>query len=980
MDGIKSELKLGELKREKLRMSLEQARAQASSILSFTLQWEELENHFDLVQQSVAKRVEEVALQKKELETAMKVLREKQEDVALKENELIEGSLKELGLKNEQLIYMQKLISKCAENLEAKDKQLRLVEEKVKKSSEELDVKKEKLDLLHSSVEECEGKLESKKKELELVTRRVDECRDEICHKDNQLDHLQRSIEEKSGELEFKERDIDLKENMIKEYDEALALKAKKLECLQNLINECSNQLDMKHNELVRSEEMIENHSKQLYEKEQTLDSFKSLIQDCTEALEAKEKKHDELDKSVKCYAAKLKSKMKKLGLLDEKIAVRSSELHSKDIEFNSLQKSIRWSKKQLDSTMEELDSVKARVRGHSKDFDLKMQEFNAIQMCMEECSQKLHLKEKQLSSVRISLQACSQQLKADEEELVSTRNSVLECTNELKSKQQKLEVLQKSLKQLSDELESKEKQLDLVEKACSEGLKEANAKEKHLGSLKTSVEEGLEKLETEKRQFEARVKEFELREEQFVSVQKAIEERSKELDLKEKQLANSRVRSDNRSSSLSQLHGTTNTVKVIPITPNQIKTERPEDFMFSNANETSFTDIWVGAAIDGRSLQGIPNEHLEEPDLRQNEVLAALQMSTNPAKFVLDLMLGTSSQCQKKGGTGFEESVLKIYVLMLEQLLQVSPVVKPDVKEDALKLAIEWKEKMKLTAENSVEIMGFLQFIAAYRLVSFFNRDEIFKFLGTAAQHEQARNVCRILGLTDMIPDFVASLTVRKQYIEAVRFVCAFDSKDKCPPELILNLFWEDINRVARDRCKMGKNSPEVVEKATDEQIAALKSVIECIKDCKLESSSPVEVIENCIVELEKQKTNRRFVVPAPSPSPIVQLKVHGQTNCNTAPSVSRSHPSSALPVQLQCQGGICASTPRTQLQGLSNKRAQTDGPVINFNTPQEETFKIPYNQSASQHGSGVLLNQVAVHFGQPTNLGDHTSQGPGN
>ena len=191
----------------------------------------------------------------------------------------------------------------------------------------------------------------------------------------------------------------------------------------------------------------------------------------------------------------------------------------------------------------------------------------------------------------------------------------------------------------------------------------------------------------------------------------------------------------------------------VNPITPNQIKTEQPEHFMISNANETSSTDLGIDATMDGRSLQGIPNEHLDEPDLRQNEVLAALQMSPNPAKFVLDLMLGTCSQHQKKGWTGFEESVLKIYVLMLEQLLQVSPLVQPNVKADALKLAIEWKAKMKLSAQNSIEIMGFLQFVAAFGLVSSFNRDEIFKLLGTAAQHQQARNVCRILGFTDMIP-----------------------------------------------------------------------------------------------------------------------------------------------------------------------------------------------------------------------------------
>ncbi|XVF56939.1 hypothetical protein PTKIN_Ptkin06aG0161000 [Pterospermum kingtungense] len=323
--------------------------------------------------------------------------------------------------------------------------------------------------------------------------------------------------------------------------------------------------------------------------------------------------------------------------------------------------------------------------------------------------------------------------------------------------------------------------------------------------------------------------------------------------------------------------------LSVKPVAPNQIMTEQQEHFMFSNANETSFTDIGVADAMDGRSLQGIQNEHLDDPHLNENEVLAALRMSPDPARFVLDLMLGTSSQ-YLKGGTGTEESVLKIYVFMLEQLLQVSPLVQPNVKADALKLAIEWKTKMKLSAENSTEIMGFLQFVAAFGLVSCFNKYEIFELLETAFQHQQAPKLCQILGFTSvMIPDIVRSLIERKQYIEAVRFVSAFGSKDRCPQEMLLNLCWENINRVACDSCMMGKNSPEIL--VTDEQIAALKLIIECVEDYKLESSLPVEAIEKCIAELEKRKMNRNH------PSPV---------------------------------------TPVTQLLGLSNKRARTDEPAI--------------------------------------------------
>lgn len=959
MEDLKTELRLGELKSENLRKSLEQAKGLASSVLLFTLQWKELESHFDSIQQKIEERVAVFELREKELETTMRVSRERQEEIGLKEIEL-------------------SLLSK-----------------KVDECNVELTFKEEEIDRKRKLLEECSSEFKSKNQELDLVRKWVEDCSKELSLKNKQLCSVQKLISECCEKLEGKEKQLILVEEQIRKSSNGTDALKEELECLQNSIKECSNQLDMKRTELVQSQEMVEDQRKELNENEKKLDSIKSLIQDYEEELEAKREKYEALDKSICVHAAKLDYKEKKLGSINEKIRHRLQELHSRDDELGSLQTLILRREKQLESTKEELKSVEARVKLCSKDIELKNQEFNAIQMSTEELSQELHLKEKQLSLVQIWIEGCSKQLEAKEEELTSIKNSILECTKEIESKQLQLEAIQKSQEELSGTLESKEKQLDLVEKACGERLQEANMKEKHLDLLKRSLEEGLEKLETEKRQFEGRVKEFELRENRFDSVQKAVEQRSKELELKEKKQSNglhSQASSKNPSSFFSRAVGIANTESVNSIIPNQIKTENPENFIICRASEALSADLVVGATMDGMDLQGILNKHLDEPDLRKNEVLSALQMSPDPAKFVLDLMLWISSQHKKRGGTGFEESVLKISLLMLEQLLQVSPHVQPKVKADALKLASEWKARMKLNADNSMEILGFLQFIAAFGLVSSFNRDEIFKLLGTTAQHQQARNVCQVLGFTDMIPGFIQSLIERKQYIEAVRFVCAFDCKDKCQPKQLLTLFLQDVNRVACHCCKIGKNSPEVWQKATDEQIAALKSVIECIKDCKLESCMPVEVIGKYIAELEMQKMNMTFSAPAPAPAvqPIVipsgpwnqpspvlaaqrwfQGGIHaftpgtqplGQFHGGIYASTAGTQPLGQL------HGGIFASTPGAQPQELSNKRARTDGPVINSYRPQVATVN-PYIRPASPHGLGIPRNQDMAHFGRQPN-----------
>ncbi|OMO55292.1 Prefoldin [Corchorus olitorius] len=1071
MEDIKKDALLGELRKENLRKSLEQVKAQASSVLLFTLEWNELQKHFDLVQSQIEKRIEAAESKEKQRETLERVLAEKQDEIRLKENELsslnskidmelelksthsqldsmrqvlneyssqytikkedldnvtklIERYTSDLNSKKEELGCVQKLLTESGEKLKERETKLVKLEEEIEKSSKEIGLNSEKVQLLQLLVEECEKKLESEKKELGLVTARIDECLKNIHLKNDELQQLQRSIDEKSREFEMIELDIEFKESLMNELDEPLLLKEKELECLRNSIKECSDQLDLKQKELARSQELMEENCKQLHENENILNSMKSLIRDYNEEIEAKEKKHNALDTSLRDHTAKLLSKERELELLKEKIASRSAELSLRDIEFNSLQKLIKGSKKQVESTKKELGSLEAKVRAYSYDVELKEQELNNLQMCIEECRQELHFKEKKFSSVQVSIEGCSKQLKTGEEELTSIKHSIMECTKELDSKQKQLEAMQKSQKQLSDELESKEKQLGLMEKACNErqleadvkekgldlkqkqleaiqksqkqlsdeleskekqlGLMEkacnerqleADAKEKGLDSLKRSLEERSEKLEAEKRQFEARVKELQLeadvKAKSLDSRERSIEERSAKLEAEKSQFEarvkefETRMSSGNPGSSFSHVPEITNTGTVNLNMPRQIKTERPEHFTISNADESSPGALPADATRDGTSLQGIPIEHLDEAGLRKNEVLDTLRISPDPAKFVLDLMLETFSQQQRKGGTGFEEGVLNTYVVVLEQLMQVPRLIQPNVNADAMKLATEWKAKMELNAENSVEVLCFLLFVAAFGLVSSFDRDQIFKLLGFASQFQQARKVCQRLGLTDKIPDFISNLTKRKQYIEAVRFVCAFGIKDqKFAPEKLLNDFWTDRIRVEHDSCEIGNNLPEV-QKVIDGQIAALKIVKQCIMDCKLGSHIAVEEIETSIAKLSKRKMNMTFSMQAPSPAVLPQ--VQGRTNCNIGPFIPRNQPGATPTVQRQFQGGICASTSGSPLQELSNKRARTDGPAIRNYSPQPQapTTTSPYVRSSPSPGLGVPRNQGASHLG---------------
>ena len=106
-----------------------------------------------------------------------------------------------------------------------------------------------------------------------------------------------------------------------------------------------------------------------------------------------------------------------------------------------------------------------------------------------------------------------------------------------------------------------------------------------------------------------------------------------------------------------------------------------------------------------------------------------------------------------KKGDVEFDERIVQgSCCLLLEQLLKLSPDVNPQVEEEAMSLAMEWRMKMRVDAENSLEVLGFLQLLASYRLASAFDANELVKYLEKVAEHEQMRKLCGVLGLDDKI------------------------------------------------------------------------------------------------------------------------------------------------------------------------------------------------------------------------------------
>ncbi|KAF3454380.1 hypothetical protein FNV43_RR04827 [Rhamnella rubrinervis] len=274
----------------------------------------------------------------------------------------------------------------------------------------------------------------------------------------------------------------------------------------------------------------------------------------------------------------------------------------------------------------------------------------------------------------------------------------------------------------------------------------------------------------------------------------------------------------------------------------------------------------------DGKALLVYLNEHLKEHESMREKLHNALKASEDSGKLVLEAMDGFRLGL-KTGGIDLEVSVTRrSCVLLLEELIKVKPFMKPQVIEEALKLALIWKANIKVEMWNSIENWGFLLLLGAYSLVGEFDSDEILKIVGSVVQRKQALELFRSLGFTDKASDFIQHLISEKKHLEAVRFIYAFELVDKFPPVPLLKSHLNYVKKAARIPLKKGKSSLRVQNDATNKEIASLRSVIRCIEEYRLESEYSPENLRARIDRLRNLINEKKVNPTAPGPQAQVQ------------------------------------------------------------------------------------------------------------
>ena len=468
--------------------------------------------------------------------------------------------------------------------------------------------------------------------------------------------------------------------------------------------------------------------------------------------------------KSIESVCKQLVEREKEIASKEELCVAINASIREKRIELDRIESSISEGAKKLDCLEKGMQQKSEENWEMMKKFEdvaeLKERRLNEVQKRFEERSRELESKEEELRERQNRIDECNKEIKAREERLKLVENSIVERSVELGLKENQLDLIEKlkdksleSLETLMDNhacevgtkerkfeswvkehelkvalVESRYKEVDLINKKVNEWLKEVELKEKKSVFLKGSVEEGFRELQEKERQFEKRVSEFEMKQRKFESSQKSVED------------------------------GVEIVTEVRDSEPHVVELEQ----MNSPSADPQSCPPKQGEEKD---LLWLLNEHLKRYDLVRRQILVDLQAMSDPAMSVLCAMQRNNNFPLVGDDSEFDEScVRRSSILLSELLMKTSRNITPEVREEAMKLAINWRENMTLEIENCLEVLALLHFLVTYKLISEVNANELRGLLDVIGLNVEALQSNPSICTVDKEPgnSYVFSLVVR--------------------------------------------------------------------------------------------------------------------------------------------------------------------------------------------------------------------------
>ncbi|XP_068665134.1 FRIGIDA-like protein 3 [Aristolochia californica] len=295
---------------------------------------------------------------------------------------------------------------------------------------------------------------------------------------------------------------------------------------------------------------------------------------------------------------------------------------------------------------------------------------------------------------------------------------------------------------------------------------------------------------------------------------------------------------------------------------------------------QTLLTKLCV--EMDAKGLHKFISDNRKNLAAIREEVPLALKSASDPAKLVLESLEDFYTETTTLDGKRDPNllGLRRTCIMLMECLGPVlanaesdSLVVYLEIREKAKEIAEAWKPKLDEldidgSSGNSLEVHAFLQLLATFGIASEFDKDDICKLIPSVARRRQTADLCRTLELQDKMPGVIDVLGNSGRQIEAVNMAYAFQLTDQFAPVPLLKTYLKDARRTSQ--IKAGNTSPSAAQnEANERELAALKAVIKCIEEHKLEEQYPVDPLQKRVLQLEKAKADKKRAAEAAKPQP---------------------------------------------------------------------------------------------------------------
>ncbi|KAJ1403220.1 Frigida-like [Sesbania bispinosa] len=504
-----------------------------------------------------------------------------------------------------------------------------------------------------------------------------------------------------------------------------------------------------------------------------------------------------------------------------------------------------------------------------------------------------------------------------------------------------------------------------------------------HFHDLETVLNKKLEDLEAKEREYE----------DKQLEANKLLEERKAAVALKEQDLLDRlQELKDAAVASIVEAHANQQTTTLESVYDGENKdnkvssslgdTNSPEeDFPHKSGEKSQGVAVEVRPhpevthfceQMDAKGLLNYIAENKKIVSVIREEISVALERATDPACLVLDSLEGfypTNETTQLKDKTGaaalqgMRKSCIIIFEAMATLLARADPgadhFLNPETKQQAKAIADEWRPKLAsadIDAANghSLEAEAFLQLLSTFRIASEFNEEELCKLVLAVAQLRKAPELCRSIGLIHKVPAVVDSLINNGKLIAAVHFIQAFQLQESFPPVPLLKLYLKNRRRNSQVKTGNVRDIASAKNDANTQELAALKTVIKCIEEYKLESDYPLDTLQKRVYQLEKSKADKKR-----------------SGDFNKRQQSKRPRPNERH-FSLRSSGGSAASTVvmgrqvppvRAAYAGATDRYPHAGALTYDYQVPGQAIFTPPANIPPSNYGRYISSSMQSSH-----------------